>query len=131
MLAVLRRQGRTSIGMRLSQSVSTESPRVAELLPRGLAAKAGVAVGDILLTINGVDARDDPKALVAAISTADTVTLQLERREPTRVAGALGNSLSSLPLLRQVYMCCGLARRSWDPRAEGQGARAEGRVSVA
>ena len=99
--ATLRREGSTTIGMRLTQNSPTKSPRVAELLPRGLAAKAGVLVGDTLLTINGIDARDDPKTLVTAIAKAEAITLTLERPPPSeRLASAVFR-----------LMCCGLSGR--------------------
>jgi predicted metalloprotease with PDZ domain len=68
-----------TIGVGLGRS--TEGVRITRLVAGGQAAKAGVRVGDIVLSVDGVDLRKDPQALIANVSEkiGQTAKLAIKR----------------------------------------------------
>lgn len=76
---VLQRNKTASIGMRLVQKKHTDLPYIQDIDPLGPAAKTDIAVGDILLEVNGVDARASHEELKKALGTTDAAVLKLRR----------------------------------------------------
>ena len=68
-----------TIGVGLGRS--SEGVRITRVVAGGQAAKAGVRVGDIVLSVDGVDLRKDPQALIAKVSEkiGQTAKLSLKR----------------------------------------------------
>ena len=68
-----------TIGVGLDRS--SEGIRITRVVVGGQAAKAGVRVGDIVLSVDGVDLRKDPQALIAKVSEkiGQTAKLSLKR----------------------------------------------------
>jgi predicted metalloprotease with PDZ domain len=68
-----------TIGVGLGRS--SEGVRITSVVSGGQAAKAGVRVGDIVLSVDGVDLRKDPQALIARVSEkiGQTAKLSLKR----------------------------------------------------
>jgi len=76
---VLQRNNTASIGMRLVQKKHTDLPNVADIDPHGPAAKTSIEPGDILLAVNGVDARSTHDELKKALGMTDAAILKLRR----------------------------------------------------
>jgi len=76
----LRRNTKKTIGMRLVQKKLAELPSIADIDPKGPVANAGVEIGDILVAVNGVDARASPEELKKALSLSDEAELTLRRK---------------------------------------------------
>jgi len=76
---VLQRNNSSSIGMRLVQRRYDELPCVADIDKAGPAAGRSISIGDILLTVNGVDARASHEELKAALSSTQSATLKLRK----------------------------------------------------
>ena len=71
------------IGVRLVQLSLRDHPSVAEIDPDGPAAHTGIVVGDTLLDVNGVDAREGFEELKrAGLATPDGAVLKLRRPAP-------------------------------------------------
>jgi predicted metalloprotease with PDZ domain len=68
-----------TIGVGLDRS--SEGVRITRVVAGGQAAKAGVRVGDIVLSVDGVDLRKNPQALIAEISEkiGQTAKLSMKR----------------------------------------------------
>ena len=68
-----------TIGVGLDRS--SEGIRITRVVAGGQAAKAGVRVGDLVLSIDGVDLRKDPQAFIAKVSEkiGQTAKLSLKR----------------------------------------------------
>ena len=79
---VLQRNKTASIGMRLVQKKHTDLPFIQDIDPLGPAAKTDIMVGDILLMVNGVDARASHEELKKALGTTDAAVLKLRRVAP-------------------------------------------------
>ena len=75
----LRRNNSPSIGMRLVQKRYDDQPCIADIDPTGPAAGHDIASGDILLEVNGVDARASHEELKKALGSTDSATLRLRR----------------------------------------------------
>ena len=78
-MVVLQRNKTASIGMRLVQKKHSDLPYIQDIDPQGPAAKTDIAVGDILLEVNGVDARASHEELKTALGTTDAAVLKLKR----------------------------------------------------
>jgi len=84
-MVTLQRHGTASIGMRLVQKKHTELPFIADIDPQGPAAKTEITVGDVLLEVNGIDARASHEELKKALGTTDAALLKLRRSTPKAV----------------------------------------------
>jgi len=84
----LLRNKTASIGMRLVQKKHTELPFIADIDPQGPAAKTDIKLGDILLEVNGVDARASHDELKKALGTTDAAELKLRRAPTTKYTTA-------------------------------------------
>ena len=94
----LMRNKTASIGMRLVQKKHTELPFIADIDPQGPAAKTDIVVGDILLEVNGVDARASHDELKKALGTTDAAVLKLRRVGSTPAAVALPDAKAPVTL---------------------------------
>jgi len=101
---ILPRDKSQSIGMRLVQKKNTELPFIADIDPVGPAAKTDIVVGDILLAVNGVDARASHEELKQALGTTDKATLKLKRAAPP-TAKATSSDSGSNPF-GILFVCC-------------------------
>ena len=71
-----------TIGVGLSRS--SEGVRITHVVAGGQAAKAGVRVGDVVLSVDGVDLRKDPQALIAKVSEKIGRTAKLSIKRGTQ-----------------------------------------------
>ena len=79
--------------MRLVQRKHTELPFIADIEPGGPAAFTDVVIGDILLEVNGVDARSSHEELKIALGKTDDAVLKL-RRAPRKLPAAYASKPS-------------------------------------
>ena len=116
---ILQRNKTASIGMRLVQKKHTELPYIADIDPDGPAAKTDIRVWDVLLEVNGVDARADHDKLKAALGTTDAAVLKLRRSTPKGMAAPPAPSgtaqAAEKPALGGIggwspFGCCAMAR---------------------
>ena len=82
----LKRNNSPSIGMRLVQKRYDELPSIADIDKDGPAAGHNIAVGDILLEVNGVDARASHEELKVALGSTQSATLRLRRPDTASLA---------------------------------------------
>lgn len=85
---ILQRNKTASIGMRLVQKRHADQPFIADIDPHGPAASTEIAVGDLLLEVNGVDARSSHSDLKRALSATENAVLKL-RKAPKPSASRL------------------------------------------
>ena len=102
--------------MRLVQKKHTELPYIADIDPNGPAAHTDIKVGDILLQVNGIDARASHEELKTALGTTDAAALKL-RRAPKSTRPHGSSSFSGEPSLQAKILCgtrrCDATSQSW------------------
>ena len=111
---VLQRNKTASIGMRLVQKKHTELPFIADIDPQGPAAKTDIMVGDVLLEVNGVDARASHDELKKALGFTDAAILKLKRAAPKPAEQLPEKGMSLAPTITpkqsggfaSIFGCC-------------------------
>merc|ERR1712196_88194 len=78
-VVVLKRQNTTSIGMRLVQKRYDDLPTINEIDKDGPASQTEIQVDDVLLLVNGVDARASHEDLKRALGSKRDAVLKLRR----------------------------------------------------
>ena len=94
---LLRKDCTSSIGIRLVQKRFDDTPTVADIIPDGPAAGTAVQVDDMLLEVNGIDARASQQELKAAMASSAAVTLKLKRAQRSGSGRMLAGPCPDLP----------------------------------
>jgi len=80
---VLKRQNTSSIGMRLVQKRFDDLPTIADIDKDGPASQTEIQLDDVLLLVNGVDARASHEDLKRALGSKQDAVLKLRRPDAT------------------------------------------------
>jgi len=113
---VLKRQNTSSIGMRLVQKRFDDLPTIADIDKDGPASQTDIQIDDVLLKVNGVDARAPAEDLKRALGSKKDAVLVLRRdalRPPADLPAANGTPAgvsTIMPVANpslKLSRCCG------------------------
>jgi hypothetical protein len=116
-IVTLHRKSSKSIGMRLVQKSPTDLPFVADIDPNGPAANSAIRKNDLILEVNGVDARASHDELKKALGMSGEDAVLKLRRAP--LAGPSGRAYANpneIDVGRKkeeggwLAMCCAVPR---------------------